>query len=198
MLLGGEWVSLRRDGTEVYLDTILTIPPATDVTSAGDDEMGLDSDSDAAVLEDVACRVQPLTRRNSLIIPYSLTRLKLHDTLSFDAREGAAVDGHGAGAMAGELWGYGARALGCAHYISLPSLYGVLRLRFPAKVLGVWSLDFMILSRREGTATFTTFKYVLAGIPIYGLHRHCFPGSSTRNVKKVFSDFYSNSRQTLS
>jgi hypothetical protein len=37
-----------------------------------------------ALLEDVACRVQLLTRHNSLIVPHSPTRLDFHDTLPFD------------------------------------------------------------------------------------------------------------------
>jgi hypothetical protein len=49
-----------------------------------------------AVLEDVACRVQLLTRRNSLIIPHSPTRLKLHDTLPFDEQRGRARRSMGA------------------------------------------------------------------------------------------------------
>ncbi|KAF8157524.1 hypothetical protein K438DRAFT_2074051 [Mycena galopus ATCC 62051] len=41
-----------------------------------------------ALLEDVACRVQLLTRRNSPIVPHSPTRPNLHDTPPFDEQRG--------------------------------------------------------------------------------------------------------------
>ncbi|KAJ7915093.1 hypothetical protein B0H13DRAFT_2658909 [Mycena leptocephala] len=85
MLLGGRsgWAS---GGTEVHLGIILATPPATDVTSADDDEMGLDSSLDA----DVACRAQFLTRRNGPIVLHSPTRLDFHDILPFDQQRGRA------------------------------------------------------------------------------------------------------------
>ncbi|KAJ7874474.1 hypothetical protein B0H14DRAFT_3437635 [Mycena olivaceomarginata] len=102
--LGVEWVSLRRDG-DVHLGTILAIPPATDAEELDVDDIDIWS-ALHALLEDVACRVQLLTRRNGPIVPQSPTRLNFHDILPFD-----------------EQWGYGARALGVRVLCSLAASY---------------------------------------------------------------------------
>jgi hypothetical protein len=70
-------------------------------------------------------------RRNGQIVPHSPARLNT-TPLRQAARAGAAADGHGAGAMAGEQWDYGARALRVRvlHCLALPPMYCLLPLSF--------------------------------------------------------------------
>ncbi|KAJ7938659.1 hypothetical protein B0H13DRAFT_1851248 [Mycena leptocephala] len=122
MLLGGG-VGGPQAGRN-YLGTIFATPPATDVISTDDDEMGLGSSLDAVrrrtlvwMMSTYGARCMPSSRTSHAVssssrVATNPTQLPRHTPLRRAARAGAAADGHGAGAMAGEQWGYGARALG--------------------------------------------------------------------------------------
>ncbi|KAJ7108894.1 hypothetical protein C8R43DRAFT_962831 [Mycena crocata] len=109
--LGVVWAS---GGTEVWafalffshLGTIFSTPLAIDATSVDYDEMGLHSSLDTGSTSHASQQPNCSTLTNP-------TRLPRHTPLRRAARAGAAVDEHGAGAIAGEQWGYGARALRC-------------------------------------------------------------------------------------
>ncbi|KAJ7801069.1 hypothetical protein B0H14DRAFT_3885300 [Mycena olivaceomarginata] len=107
-----EWVGLRRDGG-VYLGTISATPPATDAEDLGVDDFDVGSALHAP-LEDAACRVQlPHTsQRPNCSALTNPTQLPRNTPLRWAAQMDAMADRHGAGTMAGEQWGYGARALG--------------------------------------------------------------------------------------
>ncbi|KAJ7799444.1 hypothetical protein B0H14DRAFT_2617026 [Mycena olivaceomarginata] len=107
-----------------YLGTISATPPATDIglKSSLDpveaEDLGVD-DFDVgsalhAPLEDAACRVQlPHTsQRPNCSALTNPTQLPRNTPLRWAAQMDAMADRHGAGTMAGEQWGYGARALG--------------------------------------------------------------------------------------
>jgi hypothetical protein len=109
-------------------------PLATDVTSADDDKMRLDSSLDAVRWRSLVWMTS--TYRTSHSVPSSScvttsrltnsTELPRHSPLLRAAQAGTTADGHGAGAMAGGVMGR--RLSGCAFYIPLPPLYCVLRL----------------------------------------------------------------------
>ncbi|KAJ7867631.1 hypothetical protein B0H13DRAFT_2065102 [Mycena leptocephala] len=95
MLLGGGMGGPQAGRS--YLGTIFSTPPATDVTSADDDKMGLDNSLDAmrrrslaalhALLEDVACRVQLLTVATAKLFHTHQPDSTLHP---FDKQRGRA------------------------------------------------------------------------------------------------------------
>jgi hypothetical protein len=101
------------------------------------------------------------------------TQLPRRTPLRRAARAGAAADGHGAGAMAGEQWGYGTRALG----VRVLGLYCVLR--FPL----VLFFPFMFASLLTLAFTFSSIlRYLL-----YALHPSQRCTRSNRSKSSAYS-----------